>query len=814
MAEMTPGRWQRLEPLLDHALALDECERAQWLAELGGSTPDVIDEVTALLASDVEADRRGFLAGSPLANVPLPTLEGLALGAYTLVRPLGHGGMGSVWLANRTDGRFEGRSAIKLLNLALLTTPGQERFRLEGSALARLTHPGIARLLDAGVGAGGQPYLVLEYVDGQRIDSYVAERGLDAEACVRLFLGVLDAVGHAHANLVVHRDLKPSNILVTAEGMTKLLDFGIAKLLDADPSRGGVTMEGARAFTPEFAAPEQVSGDAVTTATDVYSLGVLLSMLLSDRAGARVTRGSQVRDAERRPLGLGDLDTVLMTACRVVPSERYQSVTAFADDLRRWLRHEPVSARADALSYRAAKFLRRNRIAAVTAGAVALLTAIYTVSVRRDRERVRGALAEATTSAQRAEQVADFAVGLFDAGVRSAPFTDTVSARELLARGVVEARELSARPLVRAQMLDVLGRIHAARGEFAEGRRLLTEALTVRRQSLGERHPDVATSMLNVASVMYDLDGPASALPLLGDALAIRQDHYGREDGRTNEARYLLAKAQHASGNRVGARALFDEWVTVMRREPPRVTPARADQLGALASIYKYGGRFAEAERLSREVLAMRIALHGPQHHAVAVAHFQLGSTLDDAGRHEEAGAALRTAVSLLRASYPDGHPELANGLRNLGIHLERTAQWAEAERTWREAEAMYRRFVGADALATANATAHVGRSLSVQGQHDEAVIVLRTLIRGNPSLAPGTNPIALRTQLFLGDALLGRGDFAEAERVLLACYRAWTGGSPLFDADRRMTARALVRLYEAINRPEEAARYRAKAGG
>src|SRR5215207_7527055 len=258
MALVDRDRWRALEPLLDQAFDLSAEEQATWLEELRANSPELIAELSSLLSGDSAADRDGFLA-EPLDV----TLAGLELGAYTLERPLGHGGMGSVWLARRTDGWFEGRAAVKLLNLALVSPTGQERFRREGSVLARLTHPGVARLYDAGVSASGQPYLVLEYVEGRPIDAFAREHGLSQDARIRLVLQVLAAIGHAHANLIVHRDIKPSNILVTADGTVKLLDFGIAKLLASDAgSDTPLTVEGGRALTPEFASPEQARGDA------------------------------------------------------------------------------------------------------------------------------------------------------------------------------------------------------------------------------------------------------------------------------------------------------------------------------------------------------------------------------------------------------------------------------------------------------------------------------------------------------------------------------------------------------------------------
>lgn len=367
-------RWQVLEPLLDTALDLAPEERSRWLDQLASRSPELGAHLRSLLESERVAD-----AGAFLADPVEVSLAGMEIGAYRLERPIGQGGMGTVWLARRADGRFEGRAAVKILNLGLLTATGQERLRREGSVLARLTHPGIARLLDAGVGTAGQPYLVLEYVEGEPIDRFVRERALTPEQRIRLFLQVLAAVGHAHANLIVHRDIKPSNILVTADGSVKLLDFGIAKLLDTETGEHSVfTLEGGRVFTPQYAAPEQVRGEPLTTATDVYALGVLLYLLLSGRhptgEGCR-TPAECIRailESEPDRLGSGDLDNILSQAMRKEPGQRYQTVAAFAADLERYLRHEPVSARAHSLSYRVARFARRNRTTVIAGSITAL----------------------------------------------------------------------------------------------------------------------------------------------------------------------------------------------------------------------------------------------------------------------------------------------------------------------------------------------------------------------------------------------------------------------------------------------------------
>jgi serine/threonine-protein kinase len=284
-ARLSADRWRVLIPHLDRALEVPEAERSAWLSSVAAEDARLAADIAALLEKHDLLEEQGFLA-SPVAMVPpRRTLAGQACGAYTLRSPLGQGGMGSVWLADRSDGRFQGVVAVKMLNASLLGHDAEARFRREGSILARLRHPHIAHLIDAGVSDHGQPYLALEHVDGERIDRYCDAHRLGIEARVRLFLDVLAAVSHAHANLVVHRDLKPSNVLVGSDGRVKLLDFGIAKLLESDAAEPvtALTRDGESMLTPEYAAPEQLTGGAVTTATDVYALGALLYLLLAGR---------------------------------------------------------------------------------------------------------------------------------------------------------------------------------------------------------------------------------------------------------------------------------------------------------------------------------------------------------------------------------------------------------------------------------------------------------------------------------------------------------------------------------------------------
>jgi serine/threonine protein kinase/Tol biopolymer transport system component len=420
VSRLSPDQWQALSPRLDQALEMTDDERLIWLSSLQSENPTLAYQLEILLREHRVLSEEGFLEASALELPGGPGLAGQTLGVYTLVSQIGHGGMGTVWLAERTDGRFERRVAVKVLNTALMGKGGEERFKREGRILGRLTHPHIAELIDAGVSLAGQPFLVLEYVEGDHIDRYSDQNKLDVRARVRLFLDALRAVAQAHANLIVHRDLKPSNILVRTDGQAKLLDFGIAKLLEGDGQTGEspLTLEGGKAMTPEYAAPEQLKGEAVTAATDVYASGVLLYVLLTGQhpAGAgphtparlvkavldtEPTRPSEivvptqtneataVTNATKRAttpdklsrLLRGDLDTIVAKALKKNPQERYSSIKAFADDLQRYLGHEPIRARPDAIAYRAGKFMRRHRSSVVAALLVTLAligTTIFT----------------------------------------------------------------------------------------------------------------------------------------------------------------------------------------------------------------------------------------------------------------------------------------------------------------------------------------------------------------------------------------------------------------------------------------------------
>jgi len=666
-------RWSEISPLLDEALDLPGSARESWLKDLETRAPELAAHVRSCLLGVAEVADTKFLEASIRSQLP-SGLEGHAIGAYTLERPLGFGGMGTVWLAHRNDGRFEGQVAVKLLNAALVGHPSEQRFAREGRVLARLQHPNIARLMDAGVESGRQPYLVLEYVRGQRIDEYCKQRDLGIEERLRLFLDVLAAVAHAHSNLVVHRDLKPSNILVTGQGEVKLLDFGIAALLSTDgDDLTPLTRHMGPGLTPGYASPEQLLGEPITTAADVFALGTVLFELLAGRrpwaareepkTSAELIRLKLETDAPRlsevaeqvqwqRTLR-GDIDNIVAMALRRSPAERYRTVEAFAHDLRRHLAHEPVSARPRSLRYVVAKFVQRHRTAVLSASVVvsALIAAgafSFWQMVQANEQR---RLAE--DQASRAEFSRDFAeFVLTDAGTTGRPFTT----RELLARAeqALETYGSTDTPVAIEQVIN-LGMLYARVGQYrraldlfekAHARAVAGNHAELRWQSaceLGRMHHYAgrlrqSTELLDGAIGQLQRQMPNS--PALIECLEQKSDlELTRQDV---SAAIASARASLAQAQRVFPRAQV-HWIS------PRVQ---------LATSLRAASQYQVADDLHRGTLALLKEL-GRERTTNAVLLFNSwGIVRSDIGDILGAAQLFESGLGIGHALWGDGTPD------------------------------------------------------------------------------------------------------------------------------------------------------------
>jgi serine/threonine-protein kinase len=857
----TPNLLAALGPLLEHGLELPPEARTCWLAELRATRPELALELERLLASEAELDRRGFLDSGPSA-LPHPVtagLTGMRLGAWTLERPLGQGGMGTVWLARRTDGRFEGTAAVKLLNLALLDPVGSERFRREGTVLARVTHPNIARLLDAGVTSGGQPYLVLERIEGERIDRHCDQRRLAPMQRIRLFLDVLAAVGHAHANLVVHRDLKPSNILVTADGTVKLLDFGIAKLLETETTpaeRSRLTDQGGLALTPEYAAPEQATGGAVTTATDVYALGVLLYQLLSGRhptgEGCRSPAEHLRAIAETEPrrlsaavAGAGDLDNIVAKALRKDPVQRYPTVAAFADDLRRYLAHEPVSARPDSVGYRTARFVRRHR--GGVALAVALVLALVVVVVREYRLR-----ALAQSEAQTAQAVEQYLVTVFGASDPFLPGDTSAahsSARELLDRGVARLdTSLARQPEVRTRLrsalgrvytnlglydeaatqlelalseqraltgerdaataaaLDQLGQVRDRQGRVDEADSLLNQAVGLRRELLGDRDEGTAQSLEHLSGVRRERNDYPGAEALAREALGIQRALHGDSALETAGSRQTLAEVLTDRGAHQEAASLYREALAVRERRLGPTHPLAARTMFNLALTERRLGHIAAAESLYRRALAAQQVTLGPDHPIVAATLNGLSDLLQKATpRLAEAETLLREALEINRRKLGPHHAEVATNLGNLAVIVRERGDFVEAERLLREALAIDLATFGPDHTYTGYDLNELASVLRMRGMPDSAVSILRGVLDLNRRMSGPAHRNTMAVAIHLARALRESGRPAEATELFREALARLEPDNPDTDPFRVVAGIGLGRSLVELGKSDEA---------
>ena len=649
MAQAEGGLWTEISRYLDEALELDPARREEWLSGLAVSQPQLASELRELLALDAENRVSRFMDRSPV--ITGETLVGQRIGPYTIERLLGRGGMGRVWLARRSDGKFEGQVAIKLLDRRGLGRDAAYQIRHEASLLARLSHPHIARLFDAGVHDNGQPYLVLEYVEGDPIDRYCDARQLPLDARLRLFTSVLDAVAHAHAQLVVHRDLKPSNVLVTHDGIVKLLDFGVAAL-QTQATQPASSDTGPQPLTPGYAAPEQLRGDPVSTAADVYALGVLLYVLVTGEHpyGTRhSTRTQLVRSAltdeaepaserlagaaERRRVR-GDLDAVIARALSRDPAARYTTAAQFASDIRAYLGNFPVHARAPTRAYAARKFAQRHWGGVVSALLILVIligatvvTTLQTLEARRQRDFARTQLA-------RAEAINDFNDYVLNyAAPAGRPFT----AKELLTRAAHVLERQRATNVNRVALLTSIGAEYDYQDQDSEAVRLLNEAYRLSRSisdpsarsraacalartlSKGESSarvsklldsglhelPDDADFALDRAfcslsgyEVALNAGDPLLAIRRVQGALdALAQVPFDHEMTQLH-AEESLAEAYRAAGRFREANAAFE------RAWPRLVALGRDDTRAAVAWLNNWGldlyqlGRPLEAERL------------------------------------------------------------------------------------------------------------------------------------------------------------------------------------------------------------------------
>ena len=809
---MTPERWQQIRELLHVALERQPAERAAWLAQACKDDASLRSEVESLIASYDE--NQSFLempvmdAKEWLAGASPPSTEDRLIGAYRLIREIGHGGMGTLYLAVRADDQYRQRVAIKLVRRGMDTEQILSRFRHERQILASLDHPNIARLLDGGTTADGLPYFVMEYIEGQAIDEYCEAHKLTTAERLQLFRMVCGAVHYAHQNLVVHRDLKPSNILVTPKGVPKLLDFGIAKLLKPElyAQTLAPTVTSLRPMTPDYASPEQVKGQPITTASDIYSLGVLLYELLSghrpyriksytpveierviceqepERPSAAIGRTVNTRHADgttnsltpetvskpreghserlRRKLQ-GDLDNIILMAMRKEPQRRYASVEQFSEDIRRHLEGLPVIARKDTFGYRTGKFITRNKVAVAVALAFMLLIAVSIVvivqqSVRAARER------------DKAKQVSAFLAEIFKVSDPSESRGNSVTAREILDKGAERIdKELSGQPEVQATLMNTIGNVYESLGLFDSAARLLEKSLDTRLALFGRDHADVAESMLSLAVLQYDRSNYAEAEPLYRESLAIRRRLFGNEHPAVASSLNGLGTLLQATDKYEEAEAVWRQALAMRRKLFGSDHREVAESLDNLGWLLYNKGEYEEAERLLREALAIHRRLFDNDHPTVAADLNYLAFVASTPGHSEQEQEALfREALQIRRKVYGNNHPWVAESLNNLAWLMNQRGNAAEAESLYRESLDIRRRLIGNDSQEVAQSLNNLARTLMHRNDYAAAEPMLREALAIYIKLYGEQAADVAVAMHNLATLLYEKGDYANAESL------------------------------------------------
>ncbi len=728
-------RWESVERILEAALEHTPEERSRFVRTQCGADEELRAEVEAYLNCSDESET--FLVKPAWQALSLdedmddsPEIDpypGRRVGVYRIVRRIASGGMGSVYLAERDDEHFEHRVAVKIIRHGFGSADILRRFKAERQLLARLDHTYIAKLLDGGATEEGVPYLVMEFIDGEPIDEYCAKRNLSVEARLKLFLAICSAVQYAHQNLVVHRDLKPQNILITNDGTPKLLDFGIARLLQSDDDETATSF---RTMTLNYASPEQIRCDVVGTASDQYSLGVILFELLCGERPYRLDglspalaeRSSETPppkpsasvsdsfdDRYRKWLSrrlAGDLDNIVLMAMRPVAERRYPSVERFANDIRLHLSGMPVTARPDALSYRTRKFIRRNAVA-VAAGLVVLLSLsaglVSTSWQARIAQRERDAadiarVAEqsqreaAESNAHRAEQVSRFLGDLFEVAAPDQSLGETLTARQVLDRGTARIEsELRNQPKTRAMLMTTMGGVYMNLGAYEEAGRLLQSALEIRREECGPSSEETAETLNSLADLAQQRGEYDKAEHAYTEALDIRRDLLGPDSPGVAETLNGLGLLLERKGEYERSEHMLREALAMREKFLTLNHFDTVETMLNLAGVCHRLNRLDESLELYSSALALERRLTIDLHPDLAVIMNSLAALLIDQERYDQAESFLNESLSMRRKLFGVEHPRVASSLSNLANLYKATDRLNQARSLYEQSLAMRR---------------------------------------------------------------------------------------------------------------------------
>jgi len=798
------SRWRAIDAVFQEALDLDPDEWPDFLDRRCADDTDLRQAVEDLLSAErgaesfleesVESIAPEEIAVAIRDQAPDPDLDrtGERVGAFRIVRQIGRGGMAGVYEAARADGEFEQRVAIKFLRRGLDTEDFVRRFLAERQILSSLEHPNIARLVDGGTTDRGLPYLALEFVEGVPITDHCDETGCTLEQRLRLFVQVARAVQHAHANLVVHRDIKPSNILVTRDGRVKLLDFGIAKLLDPDAEPVGVplTRTGFRPLTPEYASPEQVRGEPITTASDVYQLGVLLFRLLTGgrpyevlgtgstleetitkarpRAPSELVR--QLTDATTQarlgtsPARLsrrlrGDLDTIVLKALRKEPGRRYATALEMADDVERHLDGRPITARRESGLYRTGKFLRRHAwVAPVSTAAVLLVGAYVFTLIRHGRQleeerNVARDVQRAFVSFFTAPDSGDVGLG---EGRRDLTILQAIQDGTDRVR-----RELADRPAAQAELFDAMAAVLQDLDETDQAYELAREALGIERTLYGSESPQVHETLLLVGRLTPD---PDSARAVLQERLNLSRTLYGPNDAATAVSLHALAELDLREGKLEDAVRRLESAIDIYRVATPAQPRLLAEALAELADDLEPLDRADDAVAAAREGYDILVRELGTQHSETATAGVRLAQALTGAGGYDEARLLYESSLEVMDAELGPTHGRTMSSRNNYAILLRLMGDLSSSEAVYRDLLDALRERYGDVHAEVASSLQNLAVAVKDQGRYAEAESLSRSAYEMfEETKGPGYFQTAFPL-LTISEILLIERDYAGAE--------------------------------------------------
>ena len=796
---MTPEAKKRGDKLFIEALGRPMSDRAAFLRETVGDDPELLAYIQALLSRADEDD--SFLETPASERTLLTDLVGSAdesqpdqIGAFRIIREIGRGGLGIVYLAERVEGGFEQRVALKLIRPGMATGELIRRFEIERRVLASLQHPNIAQLVDGGLTSDGQPYFAMEYIDGVPITEYCRSKHLDIRARLQLFRSACVAVQYAHTNLVVHRDLKPSNILVhegTGDANVKLLDFGIAKILASDDINDDATQTGFRAFTPGYASPEQMRGLQPNVTSDVYSLGIVLYELITgrkpfDSSGkspaefelevlntdpARPTTVVKPADTpdhgaiSRLPATLRrDLDSVVLKAIRKEPDRRYSSVGMLAGDIDNFLASRPVSAQPDSWRYRANRFVRRNRVGVALGSlfGLALLAAVAGTSWQARvaaRERDGKAL-----EAERAEATLGFVLDVFESVNPSEAEGAPITARRIVDAASERLRGLDDQPLTYARMTAAVGELSQSLGLFDVADSLWSLSLAHRKELLPPDDPEIAQSLLGKSSAISN-SKPTEAIALVEEAIGILTSRYGATDLRTLHARNLLAGDYYRNGENERARAAYEAVLSALPGNA-QALELRASAMTGMGAVLNALLKPDEAEPYLAQATILSTDLRGERDPETLRIRYAWAESLRKQDRLEEALKIHLELLPLVEAVHGKTSDRAGNSLMSIGFILNKLGRYEDALPYFDSAQVAYATAYGAGHGFTAIPIAARGESLFGAGRVDDAIIALEKAIAIYSSAWGATYTRSLEAEITLARAMLQKGRVKEAERL------------------------------------------------